>query len=70
MLLELVVEIRLILARLASTTLAVKLAGDGVCHGRKLLLLLLKVLGGGSRAVLVEPLSGLLDSVENLDSTR
>jgi len=45
----------------------VQLAGDGICHGRELLLLLLEVLSGGSGAVLLEPLGGLLDSVQDLE---
>lgn len=56
-------------ALLLSTSVAlalVHLGGDGVGNVGQLLLLLLKVLGGGLGAVLLEPLSGLLDSLEDL----
>ena len=49
-----------------ATSSGVKLAGNGVGDARQLLLLLLEVLGCGASAVLVEPLSGLLDRVEKL----
>lgn len=45
----------------------VELAGDGMCHVGQLLLLLLKILSRGRCAILLEPLSRLLDSVEKLD---
>ena len=44
----------------------VHLGGDGVGHVGQLLLLFLKVLGSGLGAVLLKPLSGLLDSLEDL----
>lgn len=50
---------------LATSTL-VHLGGDGVSDVGQLLLLLLKVLGGGVGAVLLEPLSSLLNSFKNL----
>jgi hypothetical protein len=49
-----------------TTGLAVKLAGDGVCDVRQLLLLLLEIFGGGVNGVGIEPLGGLLDGVEKL----
>ena len=58
-------------ALLLSTSVAlalVHLGRDGVGNVGELLLLLLKVLGGGLGAVLLEPLSGLLDSLEDLNS--
>lgn len=45
---------------------AVKLAGDGVGDVGQLLLLLLEVLGFGGGSVLLEPLVGLLDGVQDL----
>ena len=57
----------LIIALAARCTTAVQLAGDRVRDVRQLLLLLLEVLGGGSSRVLFEPVSGLLDSVEDLN---
>lgn len=44
---------------------AVQLAGDRVSNVRQLLLLLLKVLGGGSGSVVLEPVVDLLDGVQN-----
>ena len=44
---------------------AVQLAGDGVSHTGKLLLLLLKVLHGSGGGVVLEPVVDLLDSVED-----
>lgn len=62
--LQLIVEGRVLL--LLATSALVHLGGDGVGDVGQLLLLLLKVLGGGVSAVLLEPLGGLLDSVEDL----
>lgn len=56
----------LVIVATRSTAGAVKLAGDGVGDVRQLLLLLLKVLGGGSGRVLLEPLSGLLNGIDKL----
>jgi hypothetical protein len=50
----------------STASAAVKLAGDGVCDVAELLLLLVKVLGGCLSSVVVEPVLGLLDSIENL----
>lgn len=44
---------------------AIQLAGDRVRHVRELLLLLLEVLGGGGGSVVLEPLSHLLDGVQD-----
>lgn len=44
---------------------SVHLAGDWVSDVRELLLLLLELLGGGGSGVLLEPLGGLLDGVED-----
>lgn len=63
--LQLIVELGL-LAITAGTL--VHLGGDGVSDVGQLLLLLLKVLGVGLGAVLLKPLSGLLDSLEDLIS--
>ena len=57
---------RLIITLAARCTAAVQLAGDRVRDVRQLLLLLLEVLGGGGSRVLLKPVSGLLDSVEDL----
>lgn len=51
---------------LRATSTLVHLGGDGVGDVGQLLLLLLKVLGGGVGAVLLEPLSSLLNSVKDL----
>ncbi len=50
----------------ARGTTLVHLGGNGVGDGAKLLLLLLEVLSGGLGTVLLEPLGGLLDSVQKL----
>lgn len=63
--LQLIVAAGLIVLVVASTS-AIKLAGDGVGHAGQLLALLLKVLHGGAGAVLVEPVSGLLDGFKDL----
>lgn len=55
---------RLLVAGTASAT--VHLGGDGVGDVGQLLLLLLKVLGIGLGAVLLQPVDGLLDGVEKL----
>ena len=65
MLLQFIVEISLLLAARGATT-GVHLGGDRVSHVGQLLLLLLKVLGGGVGAVLLEPLSRLLNGFQNL----
>lgn len=57
---------RLIVLATRSTARAVELAGDGVGHVRQLLLLLLKVLSGGSGGILLEPFSSLLDGINDL----
>jgi hypothetical protein len=44
---------------------AVELAGDGVCHTGELLLLLLEVLGGSSSSVVLEPVTDLLNGVDD-----
>lgn len=59
---------RLVITLAARCTAAVKFAGDGVGNVRQLLLLLLKVLGSGGSRVLLEPVSGLLNSVKDLIS--
>jgi hypothetical protein len=66
--LQLVVAGLVIVVGHASSTAsaAVKLAGDGVGDVAELLLLLVKVLGGSLSGVVVEPVLGLLDSIENL----
>lgn len=51
---------------LRATSALVHLGGDGVGDVGQLLLLLLKVLGGGVGAVLLEPLGSLLNSVKDL----
>lgn len=56
----------LVILATRGTTRAVELAGDGVGDVGQLLLLLLKVLGRGSGSVLLEPLSSLLDGVNDL----
>jgi hypothetical protein len=61
-----VVVLVILLGTRATGTL-VHLGGDGVGDVGQLLLLLLEVLSGGSASVLLEPVSGLLDSVKNLD---
>ena len=48
------------------TTAAIELAGDRVGDVAELLLLLVEVLCGRTGAVLVEPVLGLLDSLEKL----
>jgi hypothetical protein len=45
---------------------SIKFAGNGVGDVRQLLLLLLEVLAGGCGGILLKPVSGLLDSLENL----
>ncbi len=65
MVLKLVMVQGLVTLGTASAT-GVELAGDGISDVGQLLLLLLKVLGGGSGAVLIEPLSSLLNGVEKL----
>lgn len=60
-------EVALLAGTLATSSL-VHLGGDGVGDVGKLLLLLLKVLSGSLGSVLVEPLLGLLDSLEDLIS--
>ena len=62
--LQFVVEVTIVLG---ATSTLVHLGSDGVGDVGQLLLLLLKVLGGGVGAVLLEPLGSLLDSVKNLD---
>ena len=59
-------EITLILASAAATR--VHLGSNGVRDVGQLLLLLLEILSASLSTVLVEPLSGLLDSVEDLRS--
>jgi hypothetical protein len=44
---------------------AIQLASDGVGHIGQLLLLLLKVLGGGSGGVVLQPVGHLLDSIQD-----
>lgn len=61
--LQFIVVQRLII--LGRRSRAVQLAGDGVSHAGELLLLLLKVLGGSSSSVVLEPVNGLLDSVDD-----
>lgn len=63
--LKLIVDVVVLLATGATSTL-VHLGGDGVSDVGQLLLLLLEVLGSGLSAMLLEPLVGLLDSVEDL----
>jgi hypothetical protein len=53
------------LFRAGAGTRVVELAGDWVGDVAELLLLLIKVLLGGIRRVLLKPLNGLLDGVEN-----
>lgn len=50
---------------LISRSRAIELAGDGVGHVGQLLLLLLEVLGGGFGSVVLEPVSDLLDGVQD-----
>lgn len=64
--LQLVVAGLVIIVGHASSTAAVKLAGDGVGDVAELLLLLVKVLGGGRGGIIVEPVLGLLDGIEDL----
>lgn len=54
---------------LLATSVLVHLGGDGVGDVGQLLLLLLEVLGGGVSAVLLEPLSSLLNSLKDLVQT-
>lgn len=63
--LQLVMHAWLIIITGTTSTL-VKLAGDWVSDIRKLLLLLSEVLSGGAVGVLLEPVGGLLDSLEKL----
>jgi hypothetical protein len=63
--LQFVMEVAIVLA----TSTLVHLGGDGVGNVGQLLLLLLKVLGGGVGAVLLEPLSSLLNSFKDLFNT-
>lgn len=63
--LQLIVE-RAALALTRATGALVHLGGDGVSNVRKLLLLLLEVLSVGVGTVLLKPLVGLLDSIEDL----
>lgn len=67
MVLKLVMVQRLVITGTASAT-GVELAGDGIGDVGQLLLLLLKVLGGGSGTVLIEPLGSLFNSVEKLQN--
>lgn len=62
--LQLIVAGRLVLAASARTRL-VDLGRDGVRNARELLLLLVVVLRRGRRAVLLQPLDRLLNSVED-----
>lgn len=61
--LQLIVAVIILLS--CSSCASVHLAGDRVSDVRELLLLLLKLLGGSGSGVLLEPLGGLLDGVEN-----
>lgn len=63
--LQFVMEVTIVLA----TSTLVHLGGDGVGDVGQLLLLFLKVLRGGVGAVLLEPLSSLLNSLKNLVDT-
>lgn len=54
----------IILSTLAS---AIELAGDWVGDVRELLLLLFEVFGGGSGAVLIQPVNSFLDSIDDLE---
>ena len=56
----------LIIVTISATGALVHLGGDGVGDVRELLLLLLEVLRGGIRRVVLQPVVGLLDSVEDL----
>ena len=49
-----------------STARAVHLGSDGIGNVGQLLLLFLKVLSGSVRPILVKPLGGLLDGIQNL----
>lgn len=64
--LQLVVEVALVLLATGAAGTRVHLGGDGVGDVGQFLLLLLKVLGGGLVAVLLEPVGGLLDGLEKL----
>ena len=50
----------------SGTSVAVKLAGDGVGYARELLLLLFEIGGFGSGGVLLKPVGGFLDSLKKL----
>jgi len=65
--LQFVMEVLVVLALLAAGAL-VHLGRDGVRHVGQLLLLLLKVLGRSLGTALLEPLSGLLNGVQDLAS--
>lgn len=64
--LQLVLDVSVVIGVGAARAALVHLGGDGVSDVGQLLLLLLKVLGGGLGAVLLEPLGSLLDSVKDL----
>lgn len=61
--LQLIVAVVILLS--CSTSASVHLAGDWVSDVGKLLLLLLKLFGSSGSGVLLKPLSGLLDGVED-----
>src|SRR5688572_24647507 len=61
--LQLIVTSLLVSLLTTSTSLAVKLGGNGVGDLGQLLELLIKVLAGGSGCVLLEPVLSLLDGV-------
>lgn len=63
--LQLIVDVTSVLL-LAGGATSVHLGSDGVGDVGQLLLLLLKVLSASFSAVLVEPLSSLLDGIEDL----
>lgn len=64
--LQLIVVHGLVVLTTWTTGRAVELAGDGVGDVGQLLLLLLEVLGLRGGGVLLEPVAGLLDGVQNL----
>jgi hypothetical protein len=63
--LKLIMDVVILLSTSATSAL-VHLGGDRVSDVGKLLLLLLEVLSGSVSTVLIEPLVGLLDGVEDL----
>lgn len=63
---QLIVVHGLVVCATWATSGAVKLAGDGVSDVRQLLLLLLEVLSLRGGGVLLEPVVGLLDGVQDL----